>query len=209
MQATARAFPQPRQFFFISGTPILISGTSPSAVLPREVNFGVHDAHVPRERVAARKGFFLLAERAARLLLADVVDRVLVPREIVRPREDGVARLSRSWIDALALVRPRLRVALHQLGWRHAGSNSGSDVGRGPVHVALVLLQLLGRREALRAIVVRAAVRSGVGAGARLRRAQNPRRRSRWRSGLARRRVHRRQLCWELGRVFGVSRQSS
>jgi len=98
MQATARAFPQPRRFFIIlmlRGTPILISGTSPSAVLPREVNLGMHDAHVPRECVAARKGFFLLAERAARFLLADVVDRVLVPREIVRPREDGVARLSR------------------------------------------------------------------------------------------------------------------
>jgi hypothetical protein len=61
-------------------------------------------------------------------------------------------------------VRPCLRVALHQLGRRHTRSNSGSDIGRGPVHVALVFLQLLGRREALRAVLVCAAVNLRIGA---------------------------------------------
>ena len=158
----------------IRGPPILISGTASPAVLAREVNFGMHNAHVPRQSVAAREEFFFLAERASRLLLADVVDRILVPREIVGPREDGVARLSGPGVDALALVRPRLRVALHELGRRHSRSNAGSDVWRGSVHVALVLLQLLRRREALRAVVVSAAVSPGVGARVWLRRAQYP-----------------------------------
>lgn len=41
-------------------------------------------------------------------LLARIVDGVLVPREIVWPREDGVAGLSCRWIDSLALVGARL-----------------------------------------------------------------------------------------------------
>jgi hypothetical protein len=120
-----------------------ISIASLSAILSY-VNFWMLNAQVPRECISARNGVFFV-EIVVSLLLVRVVDRVLVPSEIIRPREDGVARLSRPWIDALAFVRPRLQVALHQFGWRHAGSNSGSDVGRGPVHVALVLFQLLRR----------------------------------------------------------------
>jgi len=66
-------------------SPILISRAASPAVLPWEVNFRMHNAHVPCESVAAGKEFFFLAERASGLLLADVVDRILVPGEIVRP----------------------------------------------------------------------------------------------------------------------------
>lgn len=89
MQGQARAISlQPRQFsygFVLRGSPILISRAASPAVLPWEVNFGMHNPHVPRESVAAGEEFFLLAECASGLLLADVVDRILVPREIVRP----------------------------------------------------------------------------------------------------------------------------
>lgn len=129
----------------LRGPPILISGAASPAVLPWEVNFGMHNAHVPRESVAAGEEFFFLAQCASGLLLANVVDRILVPRKIVRPRENCVARLSGPGVDALAFVRPSLRVALHELGRRHPRSNSGSDVWRGSVHIALVLLQLLRR----------------------------------------------------------------
>jgi hypothetical protein len=70
--------------------------------------------HVARECVVARKRLFLDAQCAAHLLLARVVDRVLVPGQVVGPREDGVAGLAGRGVDALALVRPRLRVPFEQ-----------------------------------------------------------------------------------------------
>jgi hypothetical protein len=47
---------------------------------------------------------------AAYLLLARIVYRVLMSREIVGSRKDGVAGFAGRWIDALALVRSILRV---------------------------------------------------------------------------------------------------
>lgn len=86
-----------------------------TAVLAREVDFWVHDAHVAGESVVAREGLLFDAESAAHLLLADVVDRVLMASEIIRTREDRVAGLSSCGIDALALVRASLAVARKEL----------------------------------------------------------------------------------------------
>jgi len=74
----------------------------------------VDDTQMAGEGVVPAERLLLGAQRTVHLLLAGIVDRVLVPGQIVRPREDGVARLARRWVDALALVWPRLRVALRR-----------------------------------------------------------------------------------------------
>lgn len=63
------------------------------------------------QRIVARECLLLDTQCAANLLFARVVNRVFVSGKIVGTREDGVAGLARSGVDALALVRPRLRIA--------------------------------------------------------------------------------------------------
>jgi hypothetical protein len=81
-----------------------------SAVLSGKVNLWVHNAHMTCQCIVAREGFFLDTQCAANFLLARIVDRVLVSSEIIGAGEDGVAGLAGSGVDALTLVRPRLRV---------------------------------------------------------------------------------------------------
>lgn len=50
---------------------------------------------MPRERIVPAKALLLGAQRTMHLLLARIVNRVFMSREIVRPGEDGIARLSR------------------------------------------------------------------------------------------------------------------
>jgi hypothetical protein len=52
---------------------------------------------VPAER------FLFGTQRTVHLLLPSIVDRVLVPSQIVGPRENGVAWLSRRRVNSLAL----------------------------------------------------------------------------------------------------------
>lgn len=68
--------------------------------------------HVAGQSIIARERLFLDAQCTANLLLAYIVNRILVSGKIIRTREDRVARLARCRVDSLALVRPRLRVAL-------------------------------------------------------------------------------------------------
>lgn len=77
-------------------------------------NAMVRSYHVPCQCIIARERFFFDAQCAAHLLLAHVVDCVLVPGEIIGSRKDGVAWLSGGGVDALALVRARLRVPFEQ-----------------------------------------------------------------------------------------------
>jgi hypothetical protein len=65
--------------------------------------FRVHHSQVPCERIVPAEGLLLGAQRTVHLLLARVVDGVFVSREIVRPGEDGIARLSGRRIDSPAL----------------------------------------------------------------------------------------------------------
>ena len=65
----------------------------------------VHHPQMSGESIVPAERLLLGAQRTVHLLLAGVVNRVLVPRQIVRPREDGVARLARRGIDALALCQ--------------------------------------------------------------------------------------------------------
>ena len=72
------------------------------------VSFRVHNTHVSCESVVARECLLFAAVRASDFHLAVVVDGVLVPCQVVRSGEDGVARLAGRRIDAGAFVRPRL-----------------------------------------------------------------------------------------------------
>lgn len=56
--------------------------TSPFG-LAWEVDIGMYNPHVPRERIVPRKRLLLRAQMAADLLLAIVMDRILVPSEVV------------------------------------------------------------------------------------------------------------------------------
>jgi hypothetical protein len=53
------------------------------------------NSEMPRESIIPAEGFFFGADRTVHLLFTRVVDRVFMASEIVRPREDGVAGLSR------------------------------------------------------------------------------------------------------------------
>lgn len=68
------------------------------------VNFGVHNPHVPCQGIIAREGLFLGAQMTADLFLAGIVDRVFVPRKIVRSGENRVAGLPCRRICPLTLV---------------------------------------------------------------------------------------------------------
>lgn len=83
-------------------------------LLPRPIHFRMHHSHVSRKRIVARKGLFFRAQMTPHFLLARIVDRVLMPCQIIRPREDRVAWFARRRIDSLALVGASLRIAQSQ-----------------------------------------------------------------------------------------------
>lgn len=61
---------------------------APSALLLAwPVNFGVHYPHVPCQGIIARESLLFGAQMTADLLLPGIVDRVFVPRKIVRSGE--------------------------------------------------------------------------------------------------------------------------
>jgi len=70
-----------------------------SPVLSRKVNFWMNNPHVPCKSIVAWKCLFLYTQCATNLLLPRVVNGVFVASQIVRTREDGIARLSSSRID--------------------------------------------------------------------------------------------------------------
>jgi len=85
---------------------------APSLVLIHVL--GMHHTQMSCQCVVPAECLFLGAQRTVHLLLPGIVDGVLVPGQIVRSREDGVARLARRGVDSLALVWPRLRVTLRR-----------------------------------------------------------------------------------------------
>ena len=60
------------------------------------------------EGIVTAKLSFLCTKMTANLLLICVVDGILVSREIIRSRKDGIAGLSCGGIKAVALVRSML-----------------------------------------------------------------------------------------------------
>ena len=65
---------------------------------------------VPGESVGATERLVVGAEVTTHLLLPCIVYCVFMTGEVVRSREDGVARFPGARIDAVALVRPSLAV---------------------------------------------------------------------------------------------------
>lgn len=71
----------------------------------------MHHSHMPGEGIVPAECFLLSAQVTAHFLLARIVYCVFVSREVVGPREDGVAGLAGRWINAVAFVWASLRVA--------------------------------------------------------------------------------------------------
>jgi len=84
--------------------------SAPTPMLAWKVNVRVTDTEVPGQRIVAAEGLLLGAQVAAHLLLARVVDRVFVAREIVGPREDGIAGLASRRVYTLTAMRTCLRI---------------------------------------------------------------------------------------------------
>lgn len=77
----------------------------PASPALRQLNvLGVHHSQMPRKSIVSAKRFLFGAQRAVHLLLTRVVDGVLMPGEVVRPREDCIARLARGRIYPFALL---------------------------------------------------------------------------------------------------------
>lgn len=121
-------------------------------MLAREFNVGVAHPVVPRQCISTAERLLLCTQVAVHFLLFGVVDRVLMPGQVVRPREDGVARLAGAGVDAIAAVRSGL--AVEQAG-SHAAVvvvlllllTSTAQGVRLPVTLALVLLEQTRRLE--------------------------------------------------------------
>jgi hypothetical protein len=60
-------------------------------------------AQVPSKSVVPAESLLFGADGTVHLLLTGVVYRILVPGQIVRPRKDGITRLSSRGVDSLAL----------------------------------------------------------------------------------------------------------
>ncbi len=74
---------------------------APSLVLINVL--GMHNTQMSCQCVVPAEALLLGAQRTVHLLLPGIMDRVLVPGQIVRSREDRVARLARRGVDSLAL----------------------------------------------------------------------------------------------------------
>lgn len=81
-----------------------------ATALAGKVDLGMYDAHMSSEGIVPAERLLFGTQVTSHLLLARIVNGVLVSCEVVRSREDGVARLARRGIDALAFVGSRLRV---------------------------------------------------------------------------------------------------
>ena len=141
---------------------------SPSSRLSWKVHIWVHDAHMSRQCIVPAECLLFCAQMAAHLLLAIVMDRVFVSREIVAAAEGGVARFTGLGIDFLALMWPGCVVPGDIIGrslcvlrgrgrsrWRRCILRSST------VRFTTMLLKLY------RGVETRVAIRSGACVGAR------------------------------------------
>jgi hypothetical protein len=87
---------------------------APSLVLIHVL--GMHNTQVSCQCVVPAECLLLGAQRTMHLLLPGIVDGILVPGQIVRPREDRVARLARRGIDSLTLCQVSMRFRFLRCG---------------------------------------------------------------------------------------------
>jgi hypothetical protein len=88
-------------------------GTS-SPILAREIDLWVYHTHVSSQGIVATESLLLHTQCATDFLLSHVVYGVLVPGEVIWPRENCIAGFPCCRIDALTLVRASLRVACRE-----------------------------------------------------------------------------------------------
>lgn len=116
-------------------------------MLAGELNIRVTNSVVSRKRISATERLLLGTQVAVHLLLLGVVDGILVPGQIVGPREDGIAGLASAWVDAVTAMGSGLAVEQAR-GHPHVivvwPSSTGKSV-RLPVTLTLVLLQQVRR----------------------------------------------------------------
>jgi hypothetical protein len=140
-------------------------------MLAGEIDIGMYNAHVSSEGIRARECLLFLTQCAPDFLLARIMNRILVTRQIVGSREYGVARLARRRVGPLALVRPGLTVPLLQRLRRHAAADARSWDARRLRHMVLTMclslvpLQFLRSLKSLGAAVVSASVGASIGEG--------------------------------------------
>ena len=148
----------------------LIAVSKTLAVPPLGLMPRVADPVVTSESVCPAEGLFFAAQVAPHFLLSRVVDGVLVSREIVWPREYLRARLARTRIDTIALVRPSLRV---EQTWFHAGDDgvqtptSARRTVDLTMSLSFVLLQEDRCLKTLSASMIGAGIRPGLCEGGR------------------------------------------
>lgn len=108
--------------------PVRLSSTA-SSVLAGELNIRVTNSVVSRKRIGATECLLLGTQVAVHLLLLGVVNGILVPGQIVGPREDGIARLASAWVDAVTAM----------------GSGLAVEQARGHPHVIVVWSSSTGK----------------------------------------------------------------
>lgn len=128
----------------VGGFADLGSKTSTTPVLAGEFDIGMADTIMPSESICAAESLLISAEIASHLLLARIVDGILMPSEVVGPREDGVAGLAGARVDTVALVWSRLAVQQarsHTHGSADFGTTLSSHAVCLPMTLPLVLLE--------------------------------------------------------------------
>jgi len=70
----------------------------------------MNNPHMSGQRVVPAECLLLGTKMTADFLLAPIVYRIFMPGKIIRPRENGIARLAGRWVDAVAFVRSGLRI---------------------------------------------------------------------------------------------------
>lgn len=105
----------------MSRSPFRLSSTA-SSVLAGELNIRVTNSVVSRKRISATECLLLGTQVAVHLLLLGIVNGILVPGQVVGPREDGIAGLASAWVDAVTAM----------------GSGLAVEQARGHTHVIVV-----------------------------------------------------------------------
>lgn len=128
-------------------------------MLAGKLDVRVANPVMPRKRICSTERLLLGTHVTPDLLLASIVNRVFMSREVVGPGKDGIARLAGAGIDPFALVRSRLTVE-HAIGdCRRPYAIEGVGLS---VPFALVLLQQRRRLESSSAAVIRARIRTPI-----------------------------------------------
>ena len=77
--------------------------------------FGMNNAEVTGQGIIPAERLFFSTQMTPYFLFSGVVDRVLMSREIIGPREDGIAGFSSRGVDSFALIRLQVSLYVHEI----------------------------------------------------------------------------------------------